>query len=144
MCLAALGTATLLTACNKPVEKITILANSKSHIIEPFGGVANDLCKQGTTTIGDVSASGGSTILVDVPKKVADGGWFVSSFVVDQSCQLQAVASASSEQVKGKHAIRVSVPNVGTGSFFLQVVPAAGSSDATSKTTWLVRVNLKQ
>lgn len=140
----AAGSALLLTACDKPVEKITILSGSDSKIVSPFTGVAGDLCKAGATTIGDIKATGGSTILVDVPKKLAEEGWFVSSFVVDSGCQLQSVPSATTNPVRDKHTVRVPVPQAASGSFFMQIVPAAASKDASKKTTWLVRVNLEQ
>lgn len=141
--LALASSAALLTACDKPLTKITVLSGSKSVIVSPFTGVAGDLCKAGATSIGDVSAAGGGTILVDVPKKVADEGWFVSSFVVDASCQLQSVPSATTDPVR-EHTVRIAVPQASSGSFFMQVVPAGGSKDAKDKITWLLRVNLTQ
>jgi len=132
--------AATLTACNKPEDKISILSGKTVSVVSPFTGDAKQLCNAGSTAIKDITAVGGSSVLIDVPKKVANAGWFVSAFIVNSSCQAQAVAQSATQGTKS-HALRVSIPQANEGSFFLQVVPLTGSD---SKTTWLVRVNLTQ
>lgn len=129
-----------LAACDKPLEKVTVLAGKKTTVISAFHGTQKDVCT-GSKSIPTINATRGSTILVDVPKKVADNGWLVSAFTADASCNLAPLPIPASSDVTNSHTLRLTVPIQGQGGYFVMVVPVTGSS---LKSSWVVQVNLAQ
>jgi hypothetical protein len=139
--LALLITAALLSACTKPLADLTVFSGTtaKKVTAQPKC-VTRSACGLDTGKITELSAKGGSQILVDVPKKLADAGWVVTAFSTDSAGKNSPIAGAGSAQVRGDHSIRLNVP-LSTGGYYLQVYPVKPSNVLT---TWLVSVKITQ
>jgi len=140
--LSAASALVLLTACEKPAQRITVLAGDRSTIVEAQPDcVAAGQCGVQTSKVAGVTAPAGSKIMIDVPRKVAGGGWIVAAFVLDEQGKQKALEGAGSNVVKDEHVVRVVAPLNKSGGYYLQIAPAPGSS---VKESWLVKVSLTQ
>jgi hypothetical protein len=100
-------------------------------------------CDAVGSKIRTVKAVGGSKIMVDVPKELADAGWIVAAFTSDAAGKNTPVPTpgASSSPVHGEHSVRLVVPQVTSGGYFLQISSLRPSRQLT---TWIVTVQLTQ
>ncbi len=136
----------LLSSCDKPQATITILSNSRSTIVpaQPSctmldaGGCAPVAGRQKT-----VKATGGSQILVDVPRALADAGWIVTAYTTDgkTNTPLTSPSGVSTGPVNGEHTVRLNVPAATTGSYYLQITALKPSNQLTN---WLCLVQLSR
>lgn len=141
--LGVLAAAVLLSACDKPQPTITTFTGSKSQAVsaQPACTVLGS-CQPESSKVGQVKAAGGSQILIDVPKDLADGGWIVAAFTSDGTKNTALTTpGASSAPIRGDHTVRLQVPEATTGSYYLQVTALKPSNQLT---TWLVGVQLTQ
>ncbi len=136
-------TTALLTSCDKPQSSITVLSNDRSSVVaaQPACAVLNT-CPLVASRELRIKASGGSQILVDVPKELADAGWIVAAYTSDGTKNTAVTtAGASSGTIHNQHTVRLNVPNATEGSYYLQVTALRPSNQLT---TWLVGVQLVQ
>jgi hypothetical protein len=133
LAVAALGVAaaaTLLTGCDKPTPNITVFSGHTAIRVAPakycYDGNANT-CRTNNVA-GTITANGGSTIVVDVPKDIADGHWAVTAFTLDSAGTVTTIDTASSAVVSKTHAVRVSVPLANSGGYHLAVQSFSGQS----------------
>src|SRR2546427_6915377 len=74
--------AALLTACDKPTPRVTVLSNNTVTVVEPqtycFDSNPKH-CRINTGTVKAVHARPGSELLIDVPHSVASKTWTVTS-----------------------------------------------------------------
>lgn len=141
---AALGVAaiaTVLTACDKPIPSITVLAGHTTIRVAPAKYCYNgntSTCRT-STSAGSIKATSGSTLVVDVPREVAVDHWAVAAFVKDSTGKITTIDSASSALVSGTHSVRLQVPQASSGSYQLSVQSFTGT---TATGEWDVEVSL--
>lgn len=136
-------TATLLTGCTKPQPGITVLSDNRSRVVraQPACTVLGS-CQPVQGRVPQVAATGGSQILLDVPKELADGGWIVAAFTSDGKTNAALTTpGAGSSPIKGRHTVRLQVPAATAGSYYLQVTALRPTNRLT---TWLLGVQLRQ
>jgi len=133
--------ATVLTSCDRPLPAVSVLSGSTLVRVTPqtyfFNGPASARVTSGT--VKSISATGGKTLLVDVPREVADQQWQVTAVTIDAQGKQSSVNvdGASSPVVTDSHSTRVVVPYA-TGSYYLKVLSGRGKSGGV----WLVQVNV--
>lgn len=130
----------LLTACDKPQPTVTVFNGSTAKAVSAQPAcllLSTCSAKQGRVV--SLSAQPGSTILIDVPKKLADAGWIASAFTQDSTGKNTAVTGAGTSTTTDLTA-RLQVPQ-GTGGYFVQVSALKPSNQLT---TWIVRVTYGQ
>jgi hypothetical protein len=133
----------LLAGCSKPQPTITVLSDNRSRTVpaQPACTVLGS-CQPVQSRVVQVKAAGGSQILLDVPKKLADGGWIVAAFTSDGKTNTALTTpGASSSPIQGRHTVRLQVPPATSGSYYLQVTALRPSNELT---TWLLGVQLTQ
>ena len=146
MAAAGLGlaaTAMTLAGCVKPQPGITVLSDNRSKIVraQPACTVLGS-CQPIQSRVPLVAATGGSQILLDVPKELADAGWIVAAFTSDGKTNTALTTpGAGSPPIQGKHTVRLQVPAATSGSYYLQVTALRPSNQLT---TWLLGVQLRQ
>jgi hypothetical protein len=136
-------TAGLLAACQKPVPKVTLQSGSTSTTVNPQT-FCFDLahCRIRTAGgVGSLKARAGSTILVDVPREVADRTWSAVSAQIQPDGKFKTLSGAefSSGRQHHTHAARVGVP-FGSGSTYYLVVIAESSGKQTG--TWVSKITI--
>ena len=137
------ATAALLTGCSKPQPGITVLSDNRSKVVraQPACTVLGS-CQPVQSRVPQVPATGGSSILLDVPKELADSGWIVAAFTSDGKTNTALTTpGAASPPIKGRHTVRLQVPAATEGSYYLQVTALRPTSRLT---TWLLGVQLRQ
>jgi hypothetical protein len=139
--LGAGAIATVLSACDKPTPNITVFTGRTTIQVSPakycYDGNANT-CRT-TSAAGSITATSGSTIVVDVPREVADNHWAVAAFVKDSTGKITTIDSSSSAVVSKTHSVRLLVPQASSGSYQLSVQSFTGAA-ATGE--WDVEVTL--
>ncbi|HST50299.1 DUF2771 family protein [Jatrophihabitans sp.] len=136
-------TAAVLTGCSKPQPTITVLSDSKARIVkaQPACTVLGS-CQPVAGRVPQVPATGGSQILLDVPKDLADSGWIVAAFTSDGKTNTALTTpGAASQPIQGRHTVRLRVPAATSGSYYLQVTALRPTDQLT---TWLLGVELRQ
>jgi hypothetical protein len=141
--LAATALATVtLAACDKPVPGVTFLAGSTTVVSHP-----SQYCFDPTThchssgSIPKITAKANSTVLVDVPRDVADQHWIVLAFKTDSAGTSTALDGYGSTGVlHNRHSVRVPVPNA-EGSYYLKVAELRGAAQSG---TWIVLVDVSE
>jgi hypothetical protein len=135
------ATASLLAGCTKPQPGITVLSDNKSTIVkaQPACTVLGS-CQPVQSRVAQVPAAGGSQILLDVPKELADAGWIVAAFTSDgKKNTALTTPGAASQPIQGRHTVRLRVPPATEGSYYLQVTALRPTNQLT---TWLLGVQL--
>ena len=126
-----------LTACTKPLPNVTVLSGSTTVIVSPQTYCA-DLthCHTPGKAIPTVHAKAGATLLIDVPRSIADHEWAVASGTITGS-QLRAFVGAnySTGTVRNTHTARVDVP-YGVGTYTLAVT--------TNVDSWVAQVTVSR
>jgi hypothetical protein len=138
-----LGSAVLLTGCDKPQPSITVFSDNRSGTVaaQPACTVLGS-CQPIADRVAQIQATGGSQILLDVPKQLSDGGWIVAAYTSDGSKNTALTTpGASSPPIQSRHSVRLQVPSATSGSYYLQVTALKPSNQLT---TWLVGVRLTQ
>ncbi len=143
--LGVLAAATLLTACDKPSPTITVLHGDGSDQVkaQPACAVFGS-CHYTQSDVRRINAAGGSQILLDVPKNLADSGWVAAAYTTDAAGTKNTALNtpgASSQPIRGKHTVTLQVPDATTGSYLIQVTALKPSNQLT---TWLIGVTLTQ
>lgn len=136
------ATASMLTGCSKPQPTITVLSDNRSRIVkaQPACTVLGS-CQPVQSRVPQVPATGGSQILLDVPKELADGGWIVAAFTSDgKKNTALTTPGAASPPIQGRHTVRLRVPPVTEGGYYLQVTALRPTNQLT---TWLLGVQLR-
>jgi hypothetical protein len=139
--LGLVATATVLAACDRPQPKVTVQSGSRSKIVSAQSlCVVAKQCAVDTSKIVHLTAAPGSQILVDVPKDLSDASWAVAAYTQDQSGKNTPLdVPGTGSPIKGKHAVRLAVPQA-TGGYLLQVSALAPTKQLT---TWIIAVDLK-
>jgi hypothetical protein len=141
---AALGVAviaTALSACERPLPQVSVLSGSTVVRVSPqtyiFTGAKDARVTSGT--VASLNASGGTSLLVDVPREVADQRWNVSAITLDAQGKATAMdyTGASSPTVTNTHSTRVVVPYA-TGAYYLKIASAGNANGGV----WLVKINI--
>ena len=133
----AVGVAALtaLTACDKPAPEITVLSGSTTVVVTPQT-YCTDLshCHTPGKAVPKVRAKAGATLLIDVPRSIADHSWAVSSGTFSNN-QLRAFVGAnySTGTVHNTHTASVDVP-YGVGTYTLAVT--------TNTDAWIAQVTV--
>ena len=118
--LAAIGS---LTGCTKPLPKITILSGSTTVVVSPQSYCFDPThCHNPGGKAPTVHAAAGTSLLVDVPREIADHPWSVSSgkFSVNQTFQVFQGDNYSSGTITNTHTARIEVP-YGLGNYALAI-----------------------
>jgi len=133
----AVAAITMLTACDKPLPKVTVLSGSTTVVLEPQTYCFDaSHCHQPGAKIAVVDAAAGSTLLVDVPREIADHAWSVSSGTFTKGLLKTFVGdNYSTGAIKNTHSARVEVP-FGVGSYTLAI--------QTNQATWVAQVKVKR
>jgi hypothetical protein len=110
----------VLSACDRPLPQISVLSGSTIVRVSPQTYYFDNPQKARVTsgTVSTISASGGRSLLVDVPKEVADQNWSVTAITLD--------AAGKQTDLDG------------TGNYFLKVAAAGGSAGGV----WLIQVHV--
>jgi hypothetical protein len=146
MAAALLSATSLLTACDKPLPTITVFSGKTAKTVsaQPKCTVApTQQCSVDQAKVSELTARGGGQILIDVPEKLADAGWFAAAFSTDSSGKNTPITGAGSQPVTGKHTIALNVPFISGsgGGYLLQIDPIKPNQLLT---TWLMAIKLTQ
>ena len=120
---AAIAATVTLTACDRPLPKITVLSGSTTVVLGPQTYCFDAThCHHAKGNVPTIHAVAGATLLIDVPRDVASHSWSVSSgtFVSADSFQSFQGENYSSGTVKNSHSARVDVP-YGVGTYAIAV-----------------------
>ena len=139
---AGLAAVATLTSCDKPVPNVTVLSGSTTIVVSPQAYCPDTTashCRFAAGSIDRVSAIAGSTLLVDVPREVADTSWSVVSASEKADGKFSTIAGANyaSGTITHSHSVRLDVP-YGVGSYFL-VIQAKGAATSGS---WVAEVTI--
>jgi hypothetical protein len=112
-----------LTACNKPLPNITVLAGSTTVVVSPQTYCFDaSHCHVPNSHVPTVHASAGTDLFIDVPRQIADHAWSVSSgtFVNDTTFKTFVGDNYSTGAISNTHSTRVDVP-YGEGTYSLVI-----------------------
>jgi hypothetical protein len=136
--LGVLSIGTLVAACDKPQPKVTVFNGSGSKIISAQPGcVTQATCSPDVSKIPTVFAHSGSTLLIDVPKEVADKSWLVQALNPDSSGKVTAIEGAGTIAPTKDHAVRVLVPTQAGVRYILRVTPTIPKPGTRVWMTWV-------
>jgi hypothetical protein len=137
--LAVLAAGAMLTACDKPQPTITVFSGSTSKAIKAQPPcVFSGTCDADQKKIRTLAVASGSTILIDVPKDLANAGWIASAFTQDAGKNTPVVGAGTSTTKSFSE--RLQVPQ-GSGGYFVQV---SALKPTNQLTTWVLRVQYGQ
>jgi len=133
----AVAAITSLSACDKPLPKVTVLSGSTTVVVGPqsycFDASHCHFPKSKETV---VHARAGTTLLVDVPRQIADHAWQVSSGTLSGNTLKTFVGdNYSTGTIKNTHSARVDVP-YGVGTYTLVI--------RTSTDAWIASVQVSR
>ena len=127
----------MLTACDKPAPNVTVLSGSTTVIVSPQT-YCLDLthCHTPGKAVPTVHAKAGASLLIDVPRAIADHAWTVSSGTFTNN-QLHAFVGAnySTGTIRNTHTTRVDVP-YGVGTYTLAIT--------TNVDAWIAQVTVSR
>lgn len=135
---AVLAGALSLTACDKPLPKITIQAGSTATTVSP-SSYCWDLAHCRTNSSFDLPAikvGVDGKVLVDVPHDLVVHGWVVQALTLDGKKSL-AVSTA----IHDSHIYRVASGVNGGQDFLVQVRQLHGTSVDASRWSFVVKVS---
>lgn len=134
---AVLAATVLLTACDKPLPKITVLSGSSTVVFGPQSYCFDAThCHFPKSVEAVIHATAGSSLLVDVPREVADHPWSVSSgTLTGNTLKIFVGDNYSTGTLNNTHSARVDVP-YGVGTYTLVV--------RTSQDAWVSQVTVKR
>lgn len=137
--LAVLGLAAfVLTACQKPVPKVTVEGNGTVFTIAPstycFDAVH---CRKSALDLPALTVGPDQKVMVDVPREVVSKGWEVAAL----SLQDISKVLGSSGPITDSHSFRIAA-NSGNGApFIVQVSELDGSKSDGSIWSFVVKVS---
>jgi len=133
----ALLAITSLTACDKPLPKVTVLSGSRTVVLGPQTYCFDaSHCHFPKTKVSVVHATAGTTLLVDVPREIADHPWQVSSGTLSGNTLKTFVGdNYSTGTISDTHSARVDVP-FGVGTYTLVI--------RTSTDAWVAAVSVNR
>lgn len=121
--------ATVLAACDKPVPEVTVLSGATTTRVQPNRycfDPAGRHCRA-SDAVGTVQAQSNGTLLVDVPRTVADTHWLVTAYRRTASGKSSPLDGYGSPSVlSDRHSIRLPVP-YGEGTYYISVVQLSGA-----------------
>jgi hypothetical protein len=137
------ATAAMLAACDKPTPDVTLQSGSRSTVVRPQT-YCFDLahCRIRTSGgVGSLRAEAGSTILIDVPRDVANRSWSAVSAQLQSGGTFKSLSGAaySTGAQHDTHTARVAVP-YGVGSTYYLLVIAQSGGKQTG--TWVSRISI--
>jgi hypothetical protein len=128
LAVSLVAAAGLLAACDKPVPEVTVLSGATTTRIPPARycfDAAGQHCRT-SDAAGTVRAQSNGTLLVDVPRTVADTHWLVTAYRRGASGKPTPLDGYGSPTVlSGRHSIRLPVP-YGEGTYYISVVQLSG------------------
>jgi hypothetical protein len=132
---AAIAAVSGLAACTKPLPNVTVLSGASTVVLSPqtycFDATHCHFPKSGESV---VHAAAGSTLLVDVPREIADHAWSITSGTLAGNALKSFVGdNYSTGTIANTHSARVDVP-YGVGTYTLAVRSATG--------TWVAEVSV--
>jgi hypothetical protein len=131
-----LAISALLSACDKPQPTVTVYSGSTAKAVSAQPPcLLLGTCSPNQGRVTGLSVEPGSTVLIDVPKQLADAGWIASAFTQDSTGKNTPVAGAGTTTTT-KLTARLQVPQ-GSGGYFVQISSLKPSDQLT---TWIVRV----
>jgi hypothetical protein len=134
--LAAIGS--LLSACDKPAPKVTVLGGGKVVTITPSNYCFDsEHCRTSPLDLPSFTVGSDDKVMIDVPRQVADRGWQV------QALSLKDIKTVlgSSGPIADSHSYRVA-SNVGNGEpFIVQVAELSGGNPDGSAWSFVVKVS---
>ena len=141
---AAGATVLSLAACDRPVPEVTVLSGSTTIVVSPqtyCPDATPTHCRFSTSSVHHLRAIAGSTLLVDVPREVADTSWSVVSASQKANGNFSTIPGANyaSGTITGTHSVRLDVP-YGVGSYFLVVQSKGASTDGS----WVAEVSISR
>ena len=127
----------LLTACDRPLPKITVLSGDTTVVITPQSYCFDaSHCHFPKTSEKVIHATAGLTLLVDVPREVADHSWSITSGTLSGNVLKSFVGeNYSTGTIRNSHSARVDVP-YGVGSYTLVV--------RTTSDAWISQVTVQR
>ncbi len=136
----------MLTGCTKPQPTITVLANNRSTTVpaQPTCTIlASNPCTLEAGKRRIVKARGGSQLLIDVPRQLADNGYIVAAYVTSGTTNTPLTTpGAATGPISGQLSVRLTVPSQVSGSYFVQVNALPSKNPSKQLTSWLVLVEL--
>ncbi|SOD70437.1 uncharacterized protein DUF2771 [Jatrophihabitans sp. GAS493] len=123
-----LAAAGVLSACDKPVPLVTVLANNTATQLTPQVYCFDpQSCRKSGENPEPVKARAGSTISIDVPKSVADKAWLVSAYSLDDSNKATAIEGAGTTLLHDQNNARINVPFTGT-TYYIAIQQTDGKT----------------
>jgi hypothetical protein len=137
--LAVIGLAALvLTACQKPVPKITVEGDGTVVTIAPSTYCFDAAhCRRSALDLPAVTVGPDQKVMVDVPREVMSRGWQVAAL----SLQDISKVLGTSGPITASHSYRVAGSSGNGSPFIVQVSELAGSRTDGSVWSFLVKVS---
>jgi hypothetical protein len=132
----ALASTAVLAGCDKPVPKITVQRGSFSTTITPSTYCFDtEHCRAQRLQLPAVSARPDDTVLIDVPRTIADRGWSATAISLST---LHAIGGAT--VVQDRHSTRVAASVNDGAPFIVQVQQLRHGKPDGSKWSFLVKI----
>ena len=138
--IGVIAAASVLSACDKPLPRITVYGDGHSVIVPaanyrfPDGAPhveITDYSKAPTLRV-----QTGSELLVDVPHDIAVNSWVVAAFTLNAEGKSTPIAGAGSA-LHDEHTTRLAAAPADVSDYYLQVVELRG---ATQTGGWVLHV----
>lgn len=132
--------ATLLTACQKPAPKVTVLGGGKvvNLSASSYCFDAKHCRAPGLRDLPVLSVAADDKVLIDVPRQVAGRGWQVRALDLPSGGQK---ALGTSPTMKGNHTYKVASGAASGDPFIVEVDQLAKGKPDGSKWSFIVRVS---
>jgi hypothetical protein len=134
--------AAVLTACQKPLPTITVSGDGKSVVVDAANyRFADGPLHEPVKDVGqapELRVRAGSTLLVDVPRTVADNAWVVAAFTLDSAGKSHPLTGAgTASAIHDRHTTHLATTPAGVGSYYLQVAEIRSASQVGG---WILHV----
>jgi len=135
---AAIGGVLALAACDKPAPKVTAQSGSTSMTVSPssYSWDSTHL-KKFVASLPEITTKTDGTVLVDVPRRVANAGWAISAISLSNT----AKAIGGSGQIKDRHTFRVAAQTNNGQPFIVRVDEYRNGKPDGSVWNFLVKVD---
>jgi hypothetical protein len=136
--LSAVAAAALLTACDKPAPKISVLGGGRVVTITPSTYCFDAAhCRPAKLDLPVMSVAADDKVLIDVPRSVASRGWRAQALSLDGKTVL-----GSSGTIRNDHSYKVPSGVANGNAFVVQVNELHNGSPDGSTWSFLVQVSL--
>jgi hypothetical protein len=134
-----LATAALLTACDKPPPKVTVLGGGKVVTISPstYCWDAKHCPSTSKPDVPTLTVAADAKVLIDVPRQVQTRGWQARALSLDGQQQL-----GSSGPITDSHSYKVPSGVANGAAFIVQVNELSKGQPDGSAWSFLVKVSL--